>query len=113
VLAAAGDEPVQALHAFGVGGGEFKRVVYDETPSNRARFESTVSAIVDGMRSGAFPAESGSEDDFYNTFDNCRLCAFHRLCARRRVYEFDAKQSDPSMQSWHRVSATARGESQA
>jgi hypothetical protein len=112
VLAGAGAETLQGMYWFITSRGEFKRVVYEETASNRERFDSTVGAIVDGMRAGAFPAVSGVEDDFYNTFDNCRYCAFDRACARRRVYEFEAKQSDPAVQPWHRVAATARGEIQ-
>jgi hypothetical protein len=111
VLAAHDAEKVEAMYWFVTARGEFKRVPYVETASSRERFEETIGAILDGMRGGAFPAVSGQEDDFYKSFDNCRWCAFDRLCARRRVYEFDAKQSDTSMALWHRVAATARGDS--
>jgi hypothetical protein len=110
VLAARDAERVQAMYWFVTGRGEFKRVPYVETASSRERFNDTIGAILEGMRGGAFPAVSGQEDDFYKSFDNCRWCEFDRLCSRRRVYEFDAKQTDTSMEPWHRVAAAARGE---
>jgi ATP-dependent helicase/DNAse subunit B len=112
VLAAAGATRIQALYWFISRRGEFKQVIYEESPPNRRRFESTVQAILHGVRAGSFPAVPGSEQEFYGSFENCHYCAFDRLCTRRRMYEFRDKQEDPGLEAWHGVGATARGELQ-
>ena len=61
------------------------------------------------MQAGAFPAVPGDEDDFYNSFDNCRYCDFTRICSRRRVYESQAKAADPDILAWFDVAEAARG----
>ena len=60
------------------------------------------------MRSGAFPAVSGQENEFYGGYDNCTFCDFDRICSRRREDEFAEKRGDDGIQSWARVSSVAR-----
>jgi len=109
VLAAADVEEVQAIYWFVTRREDFKQVSYDETPANRERFESTVRAILHGVRTGAYPAVPGDEDDYYGGFENCKYCDFDRLCSRRRLYEEQDKRADPALAPWHRVAETARG----
>jgi RecB family exonuclease len=112
-LAATGATKIQALYWFISRRGEFKRVTYKENADSRQRFENTVQAILNGARAGSFPAVPGPEQEFYGSFDNCHYCAFDRLCARRRMYEFQEKQADLGLNAWRGVGQAARGESQS
>jgi hypothetical protein len=108
-LAAAGDvEKAEALYWFISLKGGFKRIPFDATPENMARFANTVETIVLGVASGAFPAHSGEENDFHGGWDNCGYCEFNRICSRRRDTEFAAKSEDAGMLPWHRVAEAAR-----
>ncbi len=110
-VTAAGDaERVEALYWFISERGGFERIGYQPTPENQARFGATVSAIVDGIAKGAFPAVPGEEDDYYKTWENCRWCDFSRICSVRRDQDFDLKAADPAMVGWWDVGATARGQ---
>jgi len=110
-VAAAGDAAeVHALYWFVTHRGGFEFVEYEPTPERQARFQQTVRSILDGARSGAFPAVPGEENDRYGGFDNCRYCEFDRICSRRRDYDFARKADDPALTAWARVQAAARGE---
>ncbi len=108
VLAAQDADEVRAAYWFITHKGEFEFIEYEPTPENQALFERTVGAIVDGVRSGAFPAVSGQENEFYGGYDNCTFCDFDRICSRRREDEFAEKRADEGIQSWARVSIVAR-----
>jgi RecB family exonuclease len=113
-LAAAGAERVLALYWFISRRGEFKQVLYEDSPANRERFDLTVRTILEGIAGGSFPAIPGEEDDFYgpSSFENCHYCDFDRLCSRRRNYELQAKWNDSELAPWRRVAETARGEAE-
>jgi RecB family exonuclease len=108
-LAATDAAEIRAMYWFISSAGGFEEVDYIESPQHRALFEETVQAILDAMGSGAFPAVPGDENDFYNSFDNCGYCDFTRICSRRRVYEAEAKSSDPDLLAWLRVAEVAKG----
>lgn len=110
VLAAGDIAEVHAAYWFISRRGGFERKSYKNTPENKERFKETIGAIMDGVRSGSFPAVPGEDDDFHNSWDNCRFCDFTRICSRRRVYEHQDKQDDPGLLPWSRVTAVARGE---
>jgi hypothetical protein len=111
-LAAKDAAEIKAVYWFISTAGEFSQIDYTESPANRARFENTVGSILDSMRSGAFPAVPGQEDEFYGSFDNCRYCDFTRICSRRRVYEAEAKSGDPDMIAWLDIAEVAKGNKQ-
>jgi CRISPR/Cas system-associated exonuclease Cas4 (RecB family) len=92
-----------ALYWFITQKGGFERVTYEPTAENEARFQRTIATIVEGVKSGAFPAVPGEEDEFYGRFTNCLYCDFDRICSRRRDFEFEAKSADPSMAPWFDV----------
>ena len=89
---------------------DFAQYEYHPTPENQERFSQTLSAIVDGIASGTFPAVSGEEDERYGGFANCSYCDFNRLCSRRRDNEIDAKLGDGRLAPWLAVGQKARGE---
>jgi RecB family exonuclease len=108
ISAVQGASDVTALYWFITQRGGFDREKkYEPTPERDQQFRSTIEAIVSGVRSGAFPAYSGEESDFYEKFDNCSWCDFDRICSRRRDAEFDAKHEDDAMGPWHAVARAA------
>jgi RecB family exonuclease len=109
-LAAAGAEEVQALYWFISRRGGFAQISYDDNPENRARFEETVTAVLEGIGRGAFPAVPGEEDEFRGGYNNCLYCDFDRICSRRRLVEWQEKSGDAALQPWSRVAGVARGE---
>jgi RecB family exonuclease len=112
VYAAGGADAVQALYWFISRRGEFEQIKYDASAANSARFEQTLEAIGRGLRGGSFPAVPGDDDDFHNSFVNCRYCDFDRVCSLRRNYEFTDKQADPAAAAWLDVGRVARGEAE-
>ncbi|MEX0682292.1 MAG: PD-(D/E)XK nuclease family protein [Dehalococcoidia bacterium] len=109
-LAVAGDsEAAQAMYWFITQRGEFKKVEYPDTPENRARFEATLTAILEGIRAGSFPPVPDDEDEWHGAFKNCGYCEFDRICSRRRDLEFQAKSGDDARKPWHNVATTAGG----
>jgi hypothetical protein len=107
-LAVVPDVPdAKAMYWFITRKGEFRRVVYEPTPERQLRFQNTLEAIVRGIRSGAFPAFSGEENDFWGGYDNCGFCDYDRICSRRRDQEFDWKSEDAAMQPWLAVGEAA------
>jgi RecB family exonuclease len=112
IYAAGGAEQVRALYWFISRKGEFEQIPYDASPENAIRFEATLNAIAHGLRTGAFPAVPGEDDEFHNSFVNCRYCDFDRICSLRRNYEYLDKQDDPNVSAWLDVGRVARGEAQ-
>ena len=110
-LAAAGDaETAVAMYWFVSRKGGFRRLEYRQNAAARERFEATLTAIVDGIRGGSFPAVPNEEDEWRGGFENCKYCDFDRICSRRRDIEFSAKESDTATQPWQAVRLAAEGD---
>ena len=110
-LAAAGDaETAVAMYWFVSRKGGFARLAYRQNSESKERFEATLTAIVDGIRGGSFPAVPNEEDEWRGGFDNCTYCEYDRICSRRRDIEYSAKEDDPAAQAWQAVKATAEGD---
>jgi len=106
-------ERPRALYWFITRRGQFKRVEYVPTPASREVFRRTIEAIVQGIRSGAFPAVSGDEDDYRGGYENCNFCDYDRICSRRRDQEYATKVADEEMAPWRRVEEAAKPEESA
>jgi hypothetical protein len=107
--AAAGDAAeVTALYWFITQKGGFKKVAYPATPGGDDRFRRTVTAIVEGIAGGVFPAVPGDEDTWRGSFENCAYCDFRRICSIRRDVAFGEKLNDPAMDGWTSVARIAR-----
>jgi ATP-dependent helicase/nuclease subunit B len=106
VYAASDAQDVRAAYWFISRREDYEFVEYHPTPENQQRFERTLTAIMDGVRAGAFPAVPGQEDS--GGFSNCRFCNYDRICSRRRGDEWSAKLGDDAYQPWLRVEQVAR-----
>ena len=110
-LYAAGEgvKEAQALYWFITRKGGFQRFPFKNTPGNMKRFESTLAAIVEGIRAGAFPFNPGKEGSGPKgrAYENCAYCEFDRICPRRRDPE---QKDDAGLEPWLRVGRVARGE---
>src|SRR4029078_11682262 len=83
-LGAAGDGvEATALYWFISRRADFARVGYEPDDERNRRFRATLGALLGGIRSGAFPAVPGDEDEYYNSYKNCGFCDFDRICSRR------------------------------
>ncbi len=110
-LAAAGDaETAVAMYWFVSRKGGFSIVCYPQNDAAGERFEATLTAIVDGIRGGSFPAVPREEDEWRGGFENCTYCEYDRICSRRRDIEFNAKESDAAAQAWQGVKRAAEGD---
>jgi ATP-dependent helicase/nuclease subunit B len=98
---------VTAMYWFITQKGGFLEANYKPTPELNARFQRTIEAIISGVRSGAFPAVPGEDNEYYDAFENCGWCDFNRICSRRRDAESAAKREDPAMQPWQAVADAA------
>ncbi|MCC7075990.1 MAG: PD-(D/E)XK nuclease family protein, partial [Acidimicrobiia bacterium] len=80
-----------------VGTEDCPRHGYDWDDACRARFVEVVTAIVDGIEAGAFPANPGDWQIWWRTHDNCRYCGFDDICPRDRGEQADAKRGAPAL----------------
>jgi RecB family exonuclease len=70
-------------------------------------FTAAIDAIAAGIEGGAFPADPG--EDGYRGPENCRFCAFDRVCRVDRVRALRRKASDPALEPWRSLSAVGQG----
>ena len=81
--------------------------------SVRARFGEVVTAIVDGIGQGCFPAVPGDRD--YNpfahreTFQHCFTCPYDRLCPLDRATAWDRKSDDEALEPYWSLAAEDDG----
>ncbi|MDE2841963.1 MAG: PD-(D/E)XK nuclease family protein [Chloroflexota bacterium] len=85
---------VRAAYWFTSAGGGFKLLpseYFDIEDSDTAqRFRDGVSTVVEGIRTGVFPANPGSDSDH----NNCTYCDFKNLCSSRRLDAWERKKTD-------------------
>ena len=67
----------------------------------RARLREVVSMMADGIEAGAFPAVPGSDD--WKSYENCRNCAYDRVCATDRGEAWARKSDESAMEPFHRL----------
>ena len=68
------------------------------------RFREGVSAIVEGIRGGVFPANPGAQ----GWGSNCTHCDFNTLCQSRRVRHWERKRDDPLLSGYLSLSGEDR-----
>lgn len=95
--AALGAGDVEAYYWLATTDGGFAKRGYPWTPGRRVRFLEVLETIVDGVEAGTFPGRPGQYDSFFRRHDNCRYCAFDRLCPRDRDDHEEAKSAAPEM----------------
>lgn len=67
----------------------------------RKRFDEGVSTILNGIRSGVFPANPGPPS--WGSFQNCGYCDFDSLCPSRRKTLWERKSADPLLSDYARL----------
>ncbi len=98
---------VRAAYWFTTTGGGFRFYpqgyfnIGDEATARR--FRDGVSAIVEGIRQGVFPANPGNPSGQGGP-ENCRFCDFDSLCPSRRTEIWERKSSDPLLDSYRQLS---------
>ncbi len=96
---------VRAAYWFTTTKGEFRfypREYFDiEDPETARRFRYGVSAAVDGIRGGVFPANPGSPDRGKPA--NCQFCDFDSVCPSRRVDIWERKKTDPLLTAYRKL----------
>ncbi|MFN8052846.1 MAG: PD-(D/E)XK nuclease family protein [Acidimicrobiales bacterium] len=70
---------------------------YPWTDERDRRLVDVVTAIVDGIEAGAFPAVPGEWSIFRNTHENCTYCEFDAVCVRDRGEQAAAKADAPEV----------------
>ena len=70
---------------------------------DRETFTAALGAIVDGIEAGAFPADPG--EDGYRGPENCRRCAYDRVCRVDRVRALQRVADDPALAQWRALRA--------
>jgi RecB family exonuclease len=90
------DAPVHTRYWFVTATGGFDEIGYDLDGDAVARFTDVVATIADGIAAGAFPGRPGDADP-RGGWDNCRWCAFDRVCPRDRARHWLAKRDAPEL----------------
>lgn len=62
----------------------------------RSRLEHVLATIVGGVSAGRFPAYPG-DDGWYGP-QNCRYCAYDRVCPRDRIRRLERRRADPALE---------------
>ena len=75
----------------------YRRVGYEWTEDRRERFVEVLTAIVDGIEAGVFPAVPGEWNYFMGAHANCRYCDFDQVCVRDRGEQAEVKVAAPQL----------------
>lgn len=93
-LGAGPDElAVRAEFRFATARGSFTRLTVEADAALDAELERVVRTVADGVAAGSFPAVPGALQN--RAFENCRFCAYDRVCATNRDEAWERKQRDP------------------
>jgi RecB family exonuclease len=77
--------------------GEQQRLGYAWTDARRQRLLDVVTAIVDGIEGGAFPAVPGDWNTWRSTHDSCAWCDFDHVCPQGRGEQAASKVDAPQV----------------
>ncbi len=83
------DLPVSAFYWFISRRGGYTRIGYEVTPERVAIFSETLDVLVDGIRSGRFPANPGEFNNWKNTNEHCISCDFDAICPTDRAAQWE------------------------
>ena len=103
-----GASAIRAAYWFTTNRGRFALLprqlfdINDDETSDRFRYG--VSTIVEGIRSGVFPANPGVREDRGRP-ENCRFCDFDTICPSRRLDIWRRKREDPVLESYLRLAS--------
>ncbi|MGH9180830.1 MAG: PD-(D/E)XK nuclease family protein, partial [Acidimicrobiales bacterium] len=102
VYAAAAREPggsdVEAEYWFVTTKGNFRRIGYRVTDAVRHEVGNALSTIVDGIRSGVFPARPTADPSYVHV--DCWYCSPDGLNSAERRRDWERKRSHPSLKRY-------------
>ena len=66
------------------------------------RFKPVINTIVDGIRSGAFPAHPGKNSSYNDnsSWENCRYCPYTQVCTSDRLIAWDRNKTSPILEDY-------------
>jgi len=76
----------------------YERQGYPIDDTTLAAFQETMGVILDGISSGLFPARPGKARQ--DTFENCSLCPYDRVCPGNRARLWERKRSAPDLKRY-------------
>jgi RecB family exonuclease len=71
---------------------------YEVTAERLDRLRDVLRVLAGGVRGGLFPANPGSDDR--ESWENCRYCAFDRICARDRGAAWQRVRADERLRPY-------------
>ena len=103
-----GSKNVRAIYWFPTSEGRFSTVPSEPIDIGNAgvlkRFREGISAIVDGIQGGVFPANPGAGATQDGTPSNCSYCDFTTLCPSRRQQLWQLKMNDNLLTKYRALS---------
>jgi len=87
------DAPVYALYWFITGKGNWQTPGYDVDETIEGGFRETLRVLGETVERGVFPARSGKWGN--GDFENCRYCAYTKLCPPDRQHAWRRVIGDP------------------
>jgi hypothetical protein len=76
----------------------YERRGYDVNDAILDEFQAAFSVILDGISSGLFPARPGKA--MRDTYENCNLCPYDRVCPGNRSRLWERKRSAPDLKRY-------------
>jgi ATP-dependent helicase/nuclease subunit B len=93
-----GANQVEAYYWFVGEDQGYERRGYDVDDTVLAGFQEALSVILDGISSGLFPARPGKA--MRDTYENCNLCPYDRVCPGNRSRLWERKRSAPDLKRY-------------
>jgi hypothetical protein len=76
----------------------YERRGYDVNDAILDEFQAAFRVILDGISSGLFPARPGKARQ--DTFENCSLCPYDRVCPNNRSRLWERKRGAPDLKRY-------------
>jgi ATP-dependent helicase/nuclease subunit B len=89
---------VEAYYWFVGEDQNYERRGYDVDDAVLAGFQEALGVILDGISSGLFPARPGKA--MRDTYENCNLCPYDRVCPGNRSRLWERKRSAPDLKRY-------------
>ena len=89
---------VEAYYWFISEDQDYARRGYIVDESILVEFHQAIDVIVSGIASGLFPARPGKARQ--DTYENCSLCPYDRICPRLRARLWERKRSAPELKRY-------------
>lgn len=84
------------------GADEYRPKSYATFESAAKEFEPVIATIIDGIRSGSFPARPGKTNSYGDraSWDNCKYCPYDAVCPSNRLISWERKKTAPMLEDY-------------